>query len=627
MRFNTALTLLLLGGSLWFLKAEPASPSNKRLGQALAWLVLILNLLTLVEYVFGVNLHIDQFFMRDLAAAPGPFPGRIPPLAVLCAGLCSVSFLKLGSRISRYLSYVAIAVSLLIILNNLFDFQLLFGFPERNYIPAHTGLAFLLISFAIMAVRPAPELMEVLSSNLPGTRALRVLLLEIIALTFVFAWLVERGETLGVLNQHTESLFLVILLIFAYTPLIYFIARDINRAEARLQLSDQILARVTALVLVSDARGAISYVSPSVKTILGYEPAQLLGDGWWQVGHSSTATAQLEKERILAYASGEHAPSPEPYEQQIQDRTGNPHWIVWADALGPDRSTIGVGHDITERKKAEQALRQSEEKYRDLSEELEQRVLERTADLQQVNLELKKALHAKDEFMSVMSHELRTPLASILGLSEALLEELHGPLNESQHNSLHVIERSGQHLLQLINDILNLSKLEAGQMQIHPEAVEVLDICEASLALVREQALKKSLVLEFEPLPARQRVFADPRALQQILVDLLSNAVKFTPVYGQVTLKVTSDQQRGLMQFSINDTGIGIMPEDLSRIFLPFIQVDSRLSREFEGTGLGLALVQKMIDLHGGSIQVESEVGQGSRFTVSLPWLPAPTDR
>jgi PAS domain S-box-containing protein len=621
MRFNTALSLLLLGGSVWLLKDQAASLPRRRLGQALVSLVLLLNLLTLSEYLFGWSLGIDEFFVQDLDSPLELFPGRIAPLAILCAGLCGMSLLRLGSRIARYFCYIAATLSFLIILNNLLDFQLLFRNSQSSMVPAHTGAAFLAVSLAILAARPAPELVEIFSSSLPGTRAMRFLLLGIVVLTILIAWLLEEGQSLGVLDPSKDSMLLVVLLIFSYSPLIYLIARDINQAQAKLLVSDQILARVNALVLVADSEGRITYVSPSVKTILGFEPSELLGDGWGKISRRSPVDGGAEKEHSFSSASQILFPSA-PYEREIRDRWGNTHWIMWVNAQGPEASIIGVGHDITDRKKSEQALRQSEQELRALSEALEQRVVQRTEDLNRVNAELERASRAKDEFLANMSHELRTPLNSVLGMAELLLEQVRGPLNEYQQKSLRLVQASGQHLLELINDILDLSKIEAGKLQLHPEVIEVTNTCEASLAFVKEQAVKKSIVLEYRPPQARQFLVADPRYLKQILVNLLTNAVKFTPASGRVVLQVVTDPDRGLIQFSVSDTGIGISPENMSHLFQPFVQVESSLNRQYEGTGLGLALIQRLTDLHGGSVQVESEIGRGSCFTINLPWQP-----
>jgi PAS domain S-box-containing protein len=255
--------------------------------------------------------------------------------------------------------------------------------------------------------------------------------------------------------------------------------------------------------------------------------------------------------------------------------------------------------------------------------ELEQRVARRTAELNQTNLELEHANRAKDEFLATMSHELRTPLNSILGLSETLLEKIRGPLNEKQEQALQVIASSGKHLLGLINDILDVSKVEAGKMDIYPDVVNVREICQSSLNFIKEAAVKKSITVDFQPDPSISTVFADLQRLKQILVNLLSNAVKFTPEGGKVTFDVTTNPERDQIRFSISDNGIGIAPDDLKKLFRPFVQVNSNLARQNQGTGLGLTIVYKLTELHGGSVQVESEVGKGSRFIVILPWNQA----
>jgi PAS domain S-box-containing protein len=251
--------------------------------------------------------------------------------------------------------------------------------------------------------------------------------------------------------------------------------------------------------------------------------------------------------------------------------------------------------------------------------QLEHRVAERTLELNQTNLELEHANRAKDEFLANMSHELRTPLNSILGMSESLLEQRRGSLNEHQQKWLQIIESSGQHLLELINDILDLSKVEAGKIDLYPEPVSVDELCKSSLTFIKSQAVKKSILVSYVNHSSLSQIVADPRRLKQILVNLLTNAVKFTPHNGQVTLQVQGAADQDRIQFSVVDTGVGIALKDLRQLFIPFSQVDSSLTRQHEGTGLGLALVQKLTDLHGGSVDVESEVGKGSHFTINLP--------
>jgi PAS domain S-box-containing protein len=251
--------------------------------------------------------------------------------------------------------------------------------------------------------------------------------------------------------------------------------------------------------------------------------------------------------------------------------------------------------------------------------DLERRVAERTAELHRMNLELEDANRAKNEFLANMSHELRTPLNSIIGLSESLLEQGHDSLSEKQQRSLQVVASSGQHLLELITDILDLSKIEAGKFEFQPQLVPVDDLCRSSLAFVNSQAVKKSITVTYQNEASVASLSGDPRRLKQILINLLSNAVKFTPENGRVSLQVSTNPEQDRIQFSITDTGIGIAPEDLGRLFQPFVQLDSALHRQYEGTGLGLSLVQKLADLHGGSVEVDSAIGQGSRFTIYLP--------
>jgi signal transduction histidine kinase/DNA-binding response OmpR family regulator len=252
--------------------------------------------------------------------------------------------------------------------------------------------------------------------------------------------------------------------------------------------------------------------------------------------------------------------------------------------------------------------------------ELEQRVAQRTAELSTANAELARASRLKDEFLASMSHELRTPLNAILGMSEGLQDQVYGPLNERQLQSLRTVEESGRHLLSLINDILDVSKIEAGKVELEVLPISVKSICQASLGLVRQTAYKKQIRLSLKLDSAVTTVQADVRRLKQILVNLLSNAVKFTPEGGEVSLEVAGDADRELVHLVVQDTGVGISKEEMKRLFQPFVQLDSSLSREHGGTGLGLVLVRRLTELHGGSVSAESQVGKGSRFTISLPW-------
>ncbi len=252
------------------------------------------------------------------------------------------------------------------------------------------------------------------------------------------------------------------------------------------------------------------------------------------------------------------------------------------------------------------------------------------AVLQQTNQELARATRMKDEFLANMSHELRTPLNAILGMAEGLQDDIFGPLKDRQRKALKTIEDSGSHLLELINDILDLAKIEAGKMSLERAPVAVTYLCSSSLTFVHPQAKAKAITLKVDlpaPLPD---LLVDERRLRQVLINLLNNAVKFTPIDGTVTLTAkrldpTDPLDPPWVRITVSDTGIGIAPEHLNKLFKPFVQIDSTLNRQYSGTGLGLALVQRIIDLHGGQVQVSSEVGVGSHFSIDLPCVNAST--
>jgi len=242
-------------------------------------------------------------------------------------------------------------------------------------------------------------------------------------------------------------------------------------------------------------------------------------------------------------------------------------------------------------------------------------------ELAKANAELARAARLKDEFLASMSHELRTPLNGILAMSEGLQEQVYGPLNAQQLRAVRDIKECGRHLLALINDILDVAKIEAGKIEVDQGPIVVDEFCQATIRLVRGSAQKKKLRLSLQLDESVGVLISDERRLMQILVNLLSNAVKFTPDGGEVTLEVAGDRARQQVCFVVRDNGIGISPEDLARLFQPFVQLDSRLSRNYPGTGLGLALVKRLTILLGGHTRVDSQPGVGRCFAVVLPWI------
>jgi len=255
--------------------------------------------------------------------------------------------------------------------------------------------------------------------------------------------------------------------------------------------------------------------------------------------------------------------------------------------------------------------------FRDLKY-LSEQLRERSNEISQKNLQLEEANRTKSEFLANMSHELRTPLNAIIGFSEALKDGLMGELAESQREYIEDIYTSGEHLLSLINDILDLAKVEAGKMTLELEPVSVNAVLQNSLNMVKEKALNHRVKLALDADAVMPEIIADVRKLKQMVYNLLSNAVKFTPDGGAVSL--AAHRVDDMLEIAVTDTGIGIAPEDQAKLFQPFTQIDSTLSRQYQGTGLGLVMVKRLAELHGGCVELESAVGKGSRFSVRIPW-------
>ena len=354
-----------------------------------------------------------------------------------------------------------------------------------------------------------------------------------------------------------------------------------------------------------DTEGKTTFANQKIASMLGVTPQEMLNKTLFDFmddEHRNYAD-QLLSRRLQGLQ--------EQHDFQFKRADGSDLWVIIAaspiqDSEGNCIGSLGLITDISDRKEAEKQLQNSYEQ------------------LAITNAELARATRLKDEFLANMSHELRTPLNAILGFSESLQEGVFGGISEKQRKPLRTIEKSGEHLLSLINDILDLAKIESGKLSIDKDSISLISLCESSLNFIRQQAFKKQIKVQFTPPTLIADFFADERRLRQILINLLNNAVKFTPNGGEVSLEVSLDcfLDQPILNFMIKDTGIGIAKEDLPKLFQSFVQIDSRLARQYEGTGLGLALVERLAKLHGGRVSVSSNVGQGSCFAVHLPYFP-----
>ncbi|MEO1299334.1 MAG: ATP-binding protein, partial [Cyanobacteria bacterium J06636_16] len=250
--------------------------------------------------------------------------------------------------------------------------------------------------------------------------------------------------------------------------------------------------------------------------------------------------------------------------------------------------------------------------------------------LHQTNQKLTRITRLKDEFLASMSHEFRTPLNAILSITEGLQGGIYGTIDSAQVGALQTIERSGFHLLELINDILDVAQIESGQIRLNRTPTAITALCKSSLALVEPLAAKKNIRLQLTVPNQLPRVWLDERRMRQVLLNLLNNAIKFTPEGGCVILEAhcresapmgptPGNAAQGTLRITVTDTGIGIPQHHIQKLFQPFVQVENALNRQSSGTGLGLALVKRIVDLHGGQVRIVSQVGLGSCFTVELP--------
>ncbi len=373
-------------------------------------------------------------------------------------------------------------------------------------------------------------------------------------------------------------------------------------------------------LMTTDPRGIITDVNKQTEALTGCTRDELIGAPFKNY-FTDPGRAEAGINRVLSEGKVTN------YELTARARDGTLTVVSYNATTFHDRDrrlqgVFAAARDMTELKRFEQTL-------------------------QQKNVELEDASRMKSEFLANMSHELRTPLNAIIGFSEVLRDGLMGEMTDQQRGFIGDIFSSGKHLLSLINDILDLSKVEAGKMTLDLEPVQVSSLFVNSLSIIREKAAARRIRLSMDAAEELGSIQADARKVKQIVYNLLSNAVKFTIEGGQVTLRagrvpraevgqlsgawtgrsfpLADNEFAEFLEISVTDSGIGISPEGLEQLFKPFSQIDSGLARKFEGTGLGLAMVKLLAELHGGAVAVESAVGEGSCFTVWLP-LRAPEE-
>jgi PAS domain S-box-containing protein len=385
-----------------------------------------------------------------------------------------------------------------------------------------------------------------------------------------------------------------------------------NRAESRFH---KLLEAAPDAILEVDGDGQIGLLNQTAEKMFGCSREELLGLNVDQLvpaamrsGHHSHRSSYTAHPQTRPMGTG--------LELNAQKKDGtlfpveislSPNWTEQGLRV------IAIVRDISERKQADDRLRAVREQY---TAEL----AAKNAQLEARNREVEKANHLKSEFLASMSHELRTPLHTVIGFSELLAEEVEGSLNPKQKRYIGHILQDSRHLLELINEVLDLSKIESGKLELQIEAIDLCGCIDEVLSGLRTRSQTKNIRLENRS-GFHGPVYADHLRVKEILYNLLNNAIKFTPEGGAVWVESTA--QDGFLQVVVCDTGIGIASNEHAAIFEKFYQVGDPTLGVREGTGLGLSITQKLVDLHGGKIWVESRLGQGSRFTFTLPLTKA----
>ncbi|MGJ8620512.1 MAG: PAS domain S-box protein [Methylophilaceae bacterium] len=396
-------------------------------------------------------------------------------------------------------------------------------------------------------------------------------------------------------------------------------------AETKLDQIQQnyreLVESANSIILRWDYNGVITFLNTYGQRFFGYKAEEIVGQHviGTIVPYSDSAGRNLSDlmEQICLDTKA--------FEQNVNEnmiKNGQRVWISWTnkivlDAKGDLVEILSIGNDITQRLQAEKEIKL-------LNANLEKRVAQRTNELKSALIRAESADKIKSAFLATMSHELRTPLNSIIGFTGIVLQKMAGPLNTEQTKQLSMVQASARHLLALINDVLDISKIEAGQLKIQLARTNINHLIEEVITSLKPTAEKKGLVLSSSIAENLNEIVTDSRRLKQVLINLANNAIKFTDkgtveISANLVVDEKELNKKPYVKFYVNDTGIGMKPNDIDQLFQPFHQIDSGLSRLHDGTGLGLVICKKLVNLMKGTISVQSEWGKGSEFTVTLP--------
>jgi protein-histidine pros-kinase len=609
MRPNTAVCVVALGVSLWC--GRPGTPPGwRRVGAGAATLVLLVTAITLVEYATGASVGVDRLlFGADPALAVQPYPGRMAPHTAAGLLLAGAALLILPGPADPP-GWRATAAQILALSAGAIGLFCLYGYVYRvpefasplgvTAMAPHTAAALTLGSIAVFLTRPTAGPAGILTARARSAMMTRRILLATVLIPPVYGWLRLIGEGQGVYGTElgvallvaaNGATFIVITFVTGARAVRLEVAR--RRAEAALAWHSAAAAMAEAApdaMIGVDARGVVVLVNAQAERLFGHPRADLAGR---PVESLVPEAGRSIRAAHLRHPGVRRAEPDITLSARRSDGTDVPAEISLSTVdTGGRRLVVAAVHDITERVRHENQLREK-------------------------NSELRQAGKAKDAFLAAMSHELRTPLNSIIGFTGTLLMGLPGPLTAQQGDQLRLVETAGQHLLSLIDDILELAKIEGGQPDVHPERVDCTAVVREATEYMRPLADHKGLPL-IVALPEQCCVATvDRRALCQILINLIGNAIKFTSA-GEVRVTLSRERPGQPWTVTVSDTGPGIHPDEQAAVFTAFHRTADARSRGDDGAGLGLYISQTLAVLMDCPIRLTSRPGHGATFTLAL---------
>ena len=615
----TALNFILAGAAVWLLQSTSPTLASRRVVHGFACFIAVIGLLRIIALTVGWDSGTDQLLFRSKLDLGPPPPNRIAPNTAFNFVLIGLALWLIDSKWrsrAQSMAVMVAAFSLLAVIGYLYGAASFY--KVKTYIPMalHTATSFTLLATAILCARPNRGLMGRVVSNGAGGLMLRRMLIFTIGLPILLGWVMVAVRQNDIYDESLRLAIYVVLIMVVFGNMVRINALSLDRQERERQRAEELMraseeryrtlvVATTQIVWTTDAQGQVEDM-PDWRATTGQTLEEVKGWGWLEAIHPDDRerTAQIWSHAVATRGIYDT-------EYRIRQRDGGyRHFLVRGVPVlmadGGIREWVGTCTDIDDQQRA----REETIRAREAAE---------------------AATIAKSEFLANMSHELRTPLNAIIGFSEVLEDETFGPLNARQTRYVGNILNSGRHLLQLINDILDIAKIEAGRLTLDRAPFPVAGALNDVAAIVKALANKKSIRLTVETEDELPLLTADQPKFKQIMYNLISNAIKFTPEGGSVTVQASLDTSGDgstlAIRIAVADTGIGIKPDDQERIFREFEQVDSSYSRQQQGTGLGLALTRNLIELHGGRIWVESAgiEGKGSTFTFVLPVQAAQT--